>query len=208
MLVGLPPSPFLYPILDTEFSPDPIRDAKKLIRAGVKILQVRAKNQLKRTLYRHAVEMASLCIEKEVCFIVNDEVDIVMVTDASGVHLGQEDFPLEPARGLLGMRIIGVSTHNPEQFFVAQNSPIDYIAIGPVYSTTTKRTSNPVLGIKNITPLLEQKSKPVVAIGGIRTHNLRELVSAGFDGIALISELYRNGDLYDNACRLIEEINR
>ena len=204
----LPDSPFLYPILDTEFSSDPVRDASKLARAGARVLQFRAKNWSKNAIYHWTLKLLEICNRDQICLIVNDQIDIALVTDVAGVHLGQEDFPVEPARSLLRNKILGLSTHNAEQYSLAQKSSADYIAMGPVYRTTTKLTSNPVLGIENIKSLIQKKSVPVVAIGGIREENIRELLQAGVDGVALISELYRAGDLYDSTCRLMDEIRK
>lgn len=206
MKPGLPASPFLYPILDTQFSSDPVRDAQDLIRAGVSILQLRAKMETRRKIYELTTELSYLCAERNVCLIVNDCVDVVLVTDGTGVHLGQEDFPVDEARKLLPDRIIGLSTHNDRQFRLANQKPINYIAIGPVYESKTKRSINPYLGLSQIIPLLTQKSKPVVAIGGIQRAHIRELLSAGIDGIAMISELYRYGSIYDSTRRILDEM--
>jgi thiamine-phosphate pyrophosphorylase len=208
MPLKLPKSPFLYPILDTEISSDVIGDAQKLIKAGIKILQLRAKIQSKRQIYDLSMELADLCREQDVRFLINDFVDVALVIKGSGVHLGQEDFPAPEARTLLGNRLIGCSTHTLEQFNVAQKSPADYIAIGPVYKTTTKRASNPVLGIATVDSWLRNKTKPVVAIGGIQPENFGELLKAGVDGIAMISALYRAGDIYEMAVRCTEEIRK
>jgi thiamine-phosphate pyrophosphorylase len=203
----LPPAPFLYPIIDTGFSQNPVKDAGEFARAGARILQLRAKTENKRRTYDLIVEMSLFCLEKQVTLIVNDHVDIALLTSVGGVHLGQEDFPPHEARDLLGEKIIGFSTHTPNQFDVANQLPIDCIAIGPVYETLTKRTVNPHLGISQIIPLLERKSKPVVAIGGIRLESVPELVSSGVDGIAVISELYVHGPVYDTTSRFIDALD-
>src|SRR5688572_17024421 len=139
--VGLPAAPFLYPILDSKFSDDPLGDGRKLVKAGVKILQYRAKDRSQRQIYEETRGLAEVCAENRVCLIVNDHVGVALVTGASGVHLGQDDFPVLEARRLLGTKLIGISTHNHMQFTVAERWTIDYIAIGPVYSTTTKLNS-------------------------------------------------------------------
>ena len=208
MVVQLPKSPFLYPILDTEFTTDFAGDAKKLIRAGVGILQLRAKNRTKREIYDLAVRLSGLCHEQEVCFVINDHADVALVTPQAGVHLGQDDLPVVETRALLESRIIGFSTHTAEQFQVAQQLPVDYIAIGPVYKTITKRSSDPALGISNVASWLRNKTRPVVAIGGLRLEHFPELLQAGVDGIAMISELYRAGDIYDTARRCTDELRK
>ena len=205
-MLRLPKSPFLYPIVDTQFSLDPVVDVRDLIRAGVSIVQYRAKQQTKLQVYKAVKELELLCDENNVLLIVNDLVDVALVTKAAGVHLGQEDFPATEAVRLMPDRIIGQSTHNQEQFELANTSSIQYIAVGPVYETNTKRSLSPTLGLRRIIPFLEQKSRPVVAIGGIRLENVRELVEAGVDGIAIISELYRHGPVYDSARRLLDEL--
>lgn len=206
MIFPLPGSPFLYPILDSEFSSDLIGDAKQLIRAGVGILQLRIKNQPKRTVYEQATLLAGLCSAANICLILNDYVDVANVTPVSGVHLGQEDFPVDSAREVLGSKIIGTSTHTAGQYELAQKYPVDYIAIGPVFETQTKPTPNTALGIRNIASLLKHKTKPVVAIGGIDANHFGELLDAGVDGIAVISALYRAGDLYGTASTLLDLI--
>ncbi len=205
MPLRLPDSPFLYPIIDAEFSSDFAADTMKLIRAGVRILQVRAKNVSRRLLHDIVKEVELLCSEYHVRVIVNDSVDVALVTNASGVHLGQEDFPCADARNILPEKIIGISTHNEEQFEAAQKLDVDYVAIGPVYETGTKQGPNPPLGIPRIVPLLQKKIKSVVCIGGIRQHHVRSLLNAGCDGIAVISGLYFTNDVYEGACRLMEE---
>jgi len=206
MLSSLPRSPFLYPILDAEHSTNLLVDAQDVIRAGAKILQIRAKKEGKRRLYGITQEITALCGEERVCCIVNDCVDIALITDASGVHLGQLDFPVTEARSLLPGKIIGVSTHNSDQFAEAGRQPVDYIAIGPVFQTTTKTNADPALGLSAVLSILKKKTKPVVAIGGIRREHIAQLLAAGVDGIALISEVYRSGAVYENVSRMMEKI--
>jgi thiamine-phosphate pyrophosphorylase len=208
MPIELPKSPFFYPILDTEFTADITGDARRLIQAGVRILQLRAKNQTKRQIFDLTIQLAELCNRGRVCLILNDCVDITLVTGVSGVHLGQDDFPVQEARTLLRDRLIGCSTHTLEQFQVAQKSPVDYIAIGPVYKTTTKQSSNQMLGIATVDSWLRNKSKPVVAIGGIQLEHFGELLNAGIDGIAMISALYSTGNVYEMAVRCMDEIRK
>jgi thiamine-phosphate pyrophosphorylase len=206
MPIGLPPSPFLYPILDAEFSFDVLKDAGEIIRAGAKILQLRAKKETKRRIYEITIALGKLCRENDVRFLINDHVDIALITEADGVHLGQTDFPPDEARKLLGDKLIGLSTHNAEQFQIANNLPVDYVAIGPIFETLTKSDSAPALGISVIAQLTKAKSKPVVTIGGIRRHHVAEILANRVDGIALISEIYHHNTVYENTRRLVEEI--
>jgi thiamine-phosphate pyrophosphorylase len=206
MSLSLPRSPFLYPILDSGFSANLLVDAEALIRAGVKILQIRAKNETKKTIYNVTRQIAALCQEKKVCCIVNDCVDIALITQVSGVHLGQLDFPVSEARALLPEKIIGLSTHNQQQFLAANHESVDYIAIGPVFETRTKVNPDPVLGLTGTAALVQQKTKPVIAIGGIGRDQFKQLLRLNIDGIAVISELYRDGNVYENASRLMDMI--
>ena len=206
MRIQLPPPPFFYPILDFGYSTNLLADAEAVILAGAKILQVRAKNETKKAIYEITREIAALCQENKVCCIVNDYVDIALVAEVTGVHLGQLDFPAVEARSLLPEKIIGLSSHNREQFLAANQEPADYVAIGPVFQTQTKMHADPALGLTLIASFLQQKKKPVVAIGGIRRDHLAQLIRLNVDGIAVISELYRDGNVYENACRMIEVI--
>ena len=174
-----------------------------MVRAGVKILQIRVKNQSKKRIYEITREIVSFCAQNGVCCIVNDYVDIALTTAASGVHLGQTDFPLSEARALLPGRVIGFSTHDGEQFAAAKTRPVDYIAIGPVFQTASKINAAEPLGLPIVRKIVKGKTQPIVAIGGIDQQHIAQLIDAGVDGIAMISSLYRDGTVYDNTCRLM-----
>jgi thiamine-phosphate pyrophosphorylase len=198
----LPVSPFLYPILDTQFSTNVVVDAREVIRAGAKILQLRAKNQTKKWVYETIRQMVE---EFDICLIVNDHVDVALVTEVAGVHLGQTDFPVTEAKLLLPDKIVGFSTHNAQQF----ETPVvaDYIAVGPVFPTTSKENADPALGVLAVQKIIASKNKPVVAIGGILPEHIPSLIRAGVDGIAVISSLYKGGSVYDNTCKLMDRIH-
>jgi thiamine-phosphate pyrophosphorylase len=202
----LPHSPFLYPILDADFSTNLLEDAREIIRAGAKIVQIRAKNQTKKWLYDRIQRIVPICEEGNVCCLVNDCVDIALVSDVAGVHLGQTDFPVPEARELMGSKIIGFSTHTFRQFSGAGSLPADYIAVGPVFPTRSKANADPALGLPEVERIVQNKRKPVVAIGGILPEHVLPLIRCGVDGIAVISALYQDGKIYDNACRLQEKI--
>jgi thiamine-phosphate pyrophosphorylase len=200
---ALPPSPFLYPILDAGFSANLLIDARDVVRAGAEILQIRVKNQSKKWVH----ETIQRILEFDVCCIVNDMVDIALTTDVAGVHLGQTDFPVTDARTLLPSKIIGFSSHNVEQFEIAQQLPVNYVAIGPVFGTTSKENPDPPLGTLAVEKIIRNKTKPVVAIGGIVAEHIPALIRTGIDGIAVISALYQEGTIYENASRLMERIH-
>jgi thiamine-phosphate pyrophosphorylase len=123
--------------------------------------------------------------------IINDRVDVALAVGAQGVHLGQDDMPPEAARKLLGPNaVIGYSTHNIEQAIAAAKLPIDYLAIGPIFATTTKSDTAPVLGLHGLRAVREAIGAfPLVAIGGISHANAREVIGAGADSVAVIGAL-------------------
>jgi len=205
--MALPSSPFLYPILDSGFSDNLIEDARIIIEAGASIFQVRAKNLSKQKLFEIIETLHPLCASKNTTMIVNDSVDVAMVSNAAGVHLGQEDFPVFEARKLLDGKIIGYSTHNLEQVCVADTLPVNYIAIGPVFPTSTKRGAGRMLGLSIVAEARTRTKRPLICIGGIQMQHFRELFSAGADGVAFISELYKPPGLQKNIYRLLEEID-
>jgi thiamine-phosphate pyrophosphorylase len=136
-------------------------------------------------------EQAKAAKQSGVQLIINDRVDIALAVGASGVHLGQDDMPPEAARKLLGPQsIIGYSTHNVDQAISAAKLPIDYLAIGPIFSTMTKSDTAPVLGLEGLRAVRRAIGEfPLVAIGGITSANAREVIDAGADSVAVISAL-------------------
>lgn len=198
----------MYPILDSAFSADLLGDAKEAIRAGIEMIQIRAKNLTKARILEIVEQLEPICSDNNTTLIVNDHADIVLVSRASGVHLGQEDFPVLECRRILPERIIGISTHNKEQFSAAVNLPVDYIAVGPVYETSTKHGQYEALGASYIRAIRPLTRVPIVCIGGIRKGNIAELLDAGANGIAMISELYRGQNLYSSILDLLEVIRR
>lgn len=206
--VKLPPSPFLYPILDSAFSSDLAADAEAAVRAGARILQLRGKDLRRADMCRVVQRVAPVCAQAGAVLVVNDCVDVACVSPADGVHLGQDDFPVVDARRLLGStKIIGHSTHNHAQLSIANHLPVDYIAIGPVYETRTKAGAEAPLGVRFVEQARSESRFPLVFIGGIGSANVRDLLKAGADGVAMISEIYKKGpgrSVYDAVRRLLE----
>jgi thiamine-phosphate pyrophosphorylase len=195
---------FLYPILDDSRSIDVERDALESIRAGAKILQIRSKKLTKRELFDLIKKILPQCDQVSATLIVNDHVDVALLTGAPGIHLGQEDFPVLEARKLLPNAIIGISTHNLNQIQEANNLPVDYISIGPVFETSSKKNPDPVVGISLLKKARSITQKPIVCIGGIQKKDIPTLIDEGANGIAFISELYKNDDIFGNVKRLLE----
>ncbi len=183
----------LHAIIDTEAlgGKDHATVAAEIIRGGAKTIQLRDKLTGKKELIRIARQLKTLCAEHDVLFIVNDYLDIALATDADGLHLGQEDLPFEIARQLLPIdKILGCSTHSPEQAKAAEADGADYVAIGSIYPTPTKETAF-IAGLDGLRGVRAAVSLPVVAIGGITADNAAEVMAAGADSIAIISAILR-----------------
>src|SRR5262249_36653961 len=163
---GMKPLPRLYAIADASFG-DPLAQAGKLFDGGVRLVQVRHKKGSSRELLNQ-VERILAIAPPGARILVNDRVDVALLAGAQGVHLGQTDLAPACARRILGPdRVIGLSTHNLEQALEADKSPVDYIAVGPVFWTSSKENPDPVLGLEKLADVCRSVRKPVVAIGGI-----------------------------------------
>ncbi len=176
---------------------------------GVKIVQLREKGITDREYLETAIEIKDVCRKNNVLFIINDRVDIALVSDADGVHLGQDDMPVEYAREILGKnRIIGISAGNEEELKYALNSDVDYISPGPVFSTSTKNNAGKPVGIEFVKLVLSKTKKPVIPIGGINLHNINELTRIGIDKVAVISSILKSKNLEDSALQLYQRLTR
>ena len=144
--------PRLYVILDAALLTIPETEcAEKLAAAGVRLLQYRNKRASVRELFESSRRLSSLLIPQGVTFVVNDRADVALAAEASGVHVGQEDLRVEAARSVIGAgKLLGVSTHNVDQFRDAVATSADYVAVGPVFSTSTKANPDPVVGIESV----------------------------------------------------------
>lgn len=182
--------PRVYPILDTEslerLGMRLAAAAVALVEGGTGILQIRHKGHWSRDLFAAAREAARLCREAGTLLIVNDRADFAQLLDA-GLHVGQDDLSPRDARKLLGTHsVIGYSTHNPSQLAAAGGEPVDYIALGPVFATASKRNPDPAMGVEGIRQGRGLVERPLVAIGGITLENAREVWAAGADSVAVI----------------------
>ena len=183
----------LYPIIDRQTigDLDPVEVARQVLVPGVKIVQYRDKVSSASDICEICAALRDITLQKGVIFIVNDRLDIALATDADGVHLGQDDIPVSTARRLLGSRkIIGKSTHSFSQARRAAKQDIDYIAVGPIFSTPTKRGARAV-GPELIARVRQITDKPIIAIGGINRHNLGDVLERGADGAAVISAVLK-----------------
>ena len=199
--------PKIYPITDRRLSGlSHTEQTREFIEGGATLIQVREKSTDMRVFYDDVVDALDLAREHGVTLLINDRVDIAMVTGADGVHLGQDDLPPAKARKLLGPKaIIGLSTHNIEQVRAVLDAPIDYVAVGPIYATATKTDPDPIVGLE----LLQEANRiagemPIVAIGGIDAGNVASVLAAGADSAAMISELYRVGSIASHYHELLD----
>lgn len=187
--------PKVYPITDSEISGlSHLEQTKRLIAGGATLIQLREKRASSRVFYDDAAAALQAARSAGVKLIINDRVDIAFALQADGIHLGQDDMPVEPARRLLGREaVIGFSTHNLEQAREALHLPIDYLAFGPIFLTSTKSNPDPVAGLDQLRHICSLAgSLPVVAIGGINRSNAREVLAEGADAVAVISALVAN----------------
>jgi thiamine-phosphate pyrophosphorylase len=189
--------PALYAILDaTPAQPldSLVSVANKLAAAGVQLIQLRAKRISPREFQKMSRALVSAA-PKNVRIIMNDRPDIASLAKAAGVHVGQEDLPVESARKICPTpQWVGISTHNLEQLRAAERTSADYIAVGPIYPTTTKENPDPVVGLDLIRAAKKLTRKPLVAIGGITINSASEVFRAGADSVAIISDLLNARD--------------
>lgn len=183
--------PSLYAILDPDVSPTPLVDlVGQLADAGVKLIQLRNKRGSAAEILAQARALSATISPKGARLIVNDRADIAAMCDSGGVHVGQDDLPVEDARSICGPpRWVGVSTHNLQQLREADRTSADYIAIGPVFTTSTKENPDPVVGLEFIRAARQITRKPLVAIGGITLESAGEVFRAGADSVAIIKDL-------------------
>lgn len=184
--------PKLYAITDRDLSNyDNVEIVRLMLAGGARLIQLRDKEATAREMFdaaRKCLEMTRAVGGK---LIVNDRVDVALTADVDGVHLGQGDLSVEEAREILGPgKIIGISTHNRAQFKTALETSADYIAIGPVFPTTSKENPDPVVGLELLREVRALTDRPLVAIGGITHERAREVLAAGADSVAVISALY------------------
>ena len=198
--------PIIYPIIDSSLvTPDNIgKTAEAIIDGGAKILQLRAKSLSSKEFLETARIIRKITKDKGTVFIVNDRVDIALLTDADGVHLGQGDLPVKEARRLLGNnKIIGYSTHNLREALEAVRLPVDYISFGPIFPTKTKEDTQTPKGLKGLSEVRKAVEIPIVAIGGITETNMAHVLKEGVESVAMISEILTSLDISKKLNRLI-----
>jgi len=167
-----------------------------MLAAGIRIVQYREKDLPMQQKYREGMPIKDLCANNDACFIVNDDVALAMAVEADGVHLGQDDLPVDVARKLVGDKmIIGLSTHSPEQVDEAAKLDIDYIGVGPLYYTETKVDVCAPVGLGYLDYVVKHHHIPFVAIGGIKRSNVADVVKHGAGCVALVTEIVGADDI-------------
>jgi thiamine-phosphate pyrophosphorylase len=183
----------LYPLTDRFLSGlSHAEQVSCLSEGGATLIQLREKILSSLDFFSEAAAALRVARERGVKIIINDRVDIALALKADGVHLGQDDLPPAAARELLGPAVIlGFSTHNLRQALLAVHLPIDYIAIGPIFSTATKHRAEPTVGLDHFREVRQAVGKfPLVAIGGITSENSQDVLDAGADAVAVISDIW------------------
>lgn len=192
----------LYGITASAFSRgrDNVTVARAMLDAGIRIVQYREKDLGGKAMHRECLEIRGLTAKAGALFLVNDHVDLALAVDADGVHIGQDDLPPEVVRELIGPdRILGISTHSPEQ---ARTANADYIGVGPLFRTFTKKDVCEPVGLEYLDYAVRNVAIPFVAIGGIKRHNLASVRTRGARLVALVTEITEAEDIE----RRVEEI--
>ncbi|HOP46945.1 MAG TPA: thiamine phosphate synthase [Desulfobacteraceae bacterium] len=184
---------------------DPVEIVTSQIKGGADVIQLREKEMSRRERLELGFKLRDITRKYGVLFIVNDDVDLAIILDADGVHLGQDDIPIKYVRPLLKDKIIGISTHSFDQIKEALDSGADYIGIGPVFDTITKKDRENTVGLELISKAKDICSIPYVAIGGIKKENINSLVDAGCNRAAIISDILSAPDI-ENQCRFLKGI--
>jgi thiamine-phosphate pyrophosphorylase len=182
--------------------------ARELAAAGVRWLQYRDKSASARDLLETSQKLISSLSSRGSSLIVNDRPDVAALAGAAGVHVGQEDLDAEQARAVVGKEMwVGVSTHTLEQFRRAASTSADYIAVGPVFDTTSKANPDPVVGLELIRQVRPLTDKPIVAIGGITLDRAASVIAAGADSVAVIRDVLCAAKPAEQARRYLETLN-
>lgn len=169
---------------------------KEMVDNGVKIIQYRDKEKKKLEKYKECLVIRELTAKNDVTFIVNDDVDLALAVSADGVHVGQDDLPCRTVKEIAGDKlIVGVSTHSPDQAKKAVSDGADYIGVGPIFPTKTKKDVCPAVGLEYLDYVVKNIKIPFVAIGGIKLHNINEVLAHGAKCVAMVTEIVSADDI-------------
>lgn len=180
----------------------------QMIKAGIRIIQYREKNKKKLLKYQECRILREITKKAGVLFIINDDVDLAILVEADGVHIGQDDLPIEGVRKLVGEEmIIGLSTHSLEQAKEAVIRGADYIGVGPIFSTNTKKDVCDTVGFDYLDEIVKNINLPFVAIGGIKEHNLKEVIKHGAKCVAIVTDITSAEDIENKIKKLKEQMS-
>jgi thiamine-phosphate pyrophosphorylase len=177
---------------------------QEMIAGGVAVIQYREKHGAKsfREMFAECTAIRQLTRDSGVPFIVNDYVELAMLVDADGVHMGQDDLPVAAVRERVGPKIVGLSTHSPDQARAALAAGVDYIGVGPLFATQTKDDVCAPVGLAYLEYVLREIPLPAVAIGGIKRHNIDQVIEKGARSVCLVTEIVGADDIAGMVRRL------
>lgn len=197
----------LYLVLDPDLCGGPlgmVETARIAVGHGATVVQLRAPNWKKRQWLETAAELKAVLAPFGVPLVINDHVDVALAVDAEGVHVGQDDMPVDIVRRLIGpQKWLGLSVSSPAELAQAPLAGVDYLGIGPVYPTGTKLDAAPACGLDGLAGMVMAANLPVVAIGGIHLGNCQPLLQAGAHGVAVVSAICGQDDVAE-ATRLLQ----
>lgn len=188
----------IYGLTAEEFSAgrSNIEVVEKMLAAGITFIQYREKDKKAREMYQECVKIRELTRAAGATFLINDHIDLSLVVEADGVHIGQDDLPPDKVRCIIGPdKIIGLSTHSPADARAALEAGVDYIGVGPIFTTKTKRDVCEAVGFEYLDYVVKNIDLPFVAIGGIKEHNIKEVCAHGAKTIALVTEIVGASDM-------------
>lgn len=201
----------LYAILDPSIRGElPLLTiAERLLEGGARLIQYRNKTASSRQMLSDVRTLVQLARARKARIVVNDRADVAWLGHAHGVHVGQLDLPVRHVRTILGPRkMIGISTHSLDQALEAAKTSATYIAVGPIFFTTSKNDSDPVVGLEGLREIRQYLKQPIVAIGGITAENAPDVIAAGADSVAVISDLLRAEDISEHTRRFVKILGK
>ena len=201
----------IYGITDSKSGKDKniFQYVEEMLQGGIKVIQYREKYKPMGEKYQETLKLKKLIDKYNGIFIINDHVDLALLVDAHGVHLGQNDLPISQVRKLLGKnKIIGISTHSLEEGLKAQEDGADYIGVGPLFSTKTKDDVMDPIGLSYLEDALKKITIPKVAIGGIKEKHLELLKNLGVENLCLVSDIVGAPNTLEKVQNLIKIFNQ
>jgi thiamine-phosphate pyrophosphorylase len=199
----------LYPVIGERFCAGrpSVEVLNGVIAGGARIVQFREKDFPEREIFRRAEQYRRITADAGILLVINDRVDIALAVDADGVHLGQEDIPVEAARAIAPDLLLGVSTHSLEEAVAAQERGADYVNVGPIFPTSTKQGLQNFLGPEAVNAIGEKIDVPYTVMGGIRESNLDEVLRRGARRVALVTAVTQAPDIVEATRSLVRRIS-